>query len=424
MTFSANIDILPPAQPERGELFMAGTIRCAGCGKSREGYTCPHCEARKCYVKLYWKGQDYQYRHYDGGIGYGFFEAERFLNKLRSEIDDHKRGRRTFDPTRHLQSKIQELRFCVQVDKWMADNNARVAKKEMAPGSYDTYEAYRRKQWNAEFIDSDNRPFSLRDKDVRDISARDLKKFKDLLPDTVSLIYKRKVVAALRTFFRWMHREEIIDTVPPFPTVTGASPKKRKAITRASQDVSLDAIPSQHRDIISFAFETGLREGELAAVKVKDINPENWEFTVCHNYSGGNVLMETTKGKHEDDIPLSSTAIEIVKRHMKDKLPESFLFINPATGRGYLPATIYKIWKATGSPVNFHEAARHSFATQLAKSGATPQQIQRLCRHRDIRTTMQYVHMDLTDLRELVNHRGEIISLESVREAKKSNEIK
>lgn len=404
---------------------MSGTIRCASCGKSRINYVCPHCGDRKVYVKLYWQGKDYQYRHYDGKIGFGFYEAERFLNKLRSEIDDHKRGRRNFDPTLHLQSKIIELRFCAQVDKWMADNKARVEKKELSPGSYDTYNSYRRSHWNAEFIDADNRPFSLRDKDVRDISAKDLKKFKNLLPATNSLTYKRKIMHSLRTFFRWMHREEIIDIVPPFPIITGASPKKRKAITRASQDMYLvEKIPAQHRDIISFGFESGLREGELAAVKVKDIDTESWVFTVRHNYSSGNILMETTKGKHEDDIPLSLKAIEIARKHMTDKLPESFLFINPDTGRHYLPQTIYKIWRSTGSTVVFHEAARHSFATQLAKFGATPQQIQRLCRHRDIRTTMQYVHMDLTDLRDLVNNRGEVISLESVRESKKRNEIK
>lgn len=130
------------------------------------------------------------------------------------------------------------------------------------------------------------------------------------------------------------------------------------------------------------------------------------------------------KGKHEDDIPLSDRAIEIARRHLRSKHPKAFLFINPNTGRGYLPATIYKLWKATESPVNFHEAARHSFATQLAKNGATPQQIQRLCRHRDIRTTMQYVHMDLTDLRDLVNNRCVEVSLESVRKEKKANENK
>lgn len=398
---------------------MAGTIRCAGCGKLRVGYVCPYCEAKKCYVKLYWKGKDYQYRHYDGGIGYGFFEAERFLNKLRSYIDDHKRGRKNFDPTRYLQSKIISLRFVAQVDKWQADNQARVKKKELKPGSYDTYNAYRRTHWNAEFIDSDNRSFSLRDKDVRDITAKDLKKFKDLLPSTISLMYKRKIMNALRTFFRWMHREEIIDAVPPFPIIRGDDAKQRKAITVESQDIYLAKVPAQHQAIIQFAFNTGLREGELAALKVKDVNPETWELTVQRTYSGGNILVETTKGGHKDIVPLSDTAIEICRRNMHDKLPESFLFINPVTGRGYLPQFIYKLWIATQSPVSFHEAGRHSFATQLAKKGATPQQIQFLCRQKDIRTTMRYVHMDLTDLRELVNNRGPVVSLESVKEAKK-----
>lgn len=410
--------------PELGRLCMSGTIRCAKCGKSREGYKCHSCGEFKCYIKLYWRispdeeGHDYQYRHQPGTkTPLGYFEAERLLNNLRSEIDDHKSGRSTFDPTRYIDAKIKELRMCVVVDKWMSDNKDRVNKHELSPGSYDTYDSYRRTHWNSSLKDITGRSFSLRDRDVRDITAKDIKKFKNLL--NVNLTYKRKILNALRTFFRWMHREGYIESVPPFPTITGAEPKKMKAITRASQEIHLELIPERHRDVIAFAFETGIREGELAAIKVKDIDAESWIFTVRHNYSSGNILRETTKGGHEDDIPLSQTAIEIVKRHVSDKLPEAFLFMNPITGRGYLPQMIYKIWKSTGSPVNFHEAARHSFATQLARSGATPQQIQTLCRHRDIRTTMKYVHMDLSDLRELVNNRGDVVSLDSVKKEKK-----
>ena len=395
---------------------MAGTIRCARCGKSREGYVCPHCGHEKCYIKLYWQGKDYQYRHYDGGIGYGFFEAERFLNKLRSEVDDHKKKRKEFDPIRYLQSKIQELRLVTVVDKWQSENKERVRKKEFAPGSYDTYEAYRR-IWCSE--DS-----WLREKDVRDITQKDLKRFKDALPDTITITYKKKVMNGMRTFFRWMHREEIIESVPPFPSIRGDDSKVKAAITIESQDIYLSKIPEKHQDIFLFGFNTGLREGELAALKVKDINPETWVLTVQRTYSSGNVLCETTKGRHKDDIPISDNAIEICKRHIHNH-PESFLFINPNTGRGYLPATIYKFWVKTGSPVCFHEAGRHSFATQIAKiPWATPQQIQKLCRHKDIRTTMKYVHMDLPDLRELVKNRGTVVSLESVREGKKINENK
>lgn len=423
-------------QDQGVHMSQVGTIRCARCGKARDSYVCPHCGASKCLVKLYWRmeeeeeGRDYQYRHNGDKVPLGYYEAERMLTVLRARIDDDKRLKSVFDPKEYLTSHIKEQRFVVQVDKWLSDVSNRVAKKELSPGTFDTYNTYRKTQWCAEFVDSSGRPFSLREKDVSEIGPKDLKKFKDLLPGTLTTTYKRKLMGAMRTFFRWMEREEIIDRVPAFPVITGAAPKKRKAINKESQELALDKIPDIHKDVILFGFENGLREGELAAVKVKDINTETWVFTVCHNYSSGNILMETTKGKHEDDIPLSDTAIEIVKRHIRGKHPEAFLFINPVTGRGYLPQAIYKLWKGTKSPVNFHEAARHSFATQLAKQGATPQQIQRLCRHRDIRTTMEYVHMDLTDLRSLVNRRGEtdrdadVVSLKAVREAKKINENK
>lgn len=411
---------------DEGGLFkmaQVGTILCARCSKKRESYVCPNCGSEKCMIKLYWKGEDHQLRHQGDDLPLGFFEAERFLTVLRAKIDDHKRKKLVFDPRIYLTSEVKSLRLVVIVDKWMEDLEKRMKDKELSPGSYDLYNTYRKTHWCAELTDKYGEPFSLRNMNVTKIGAKTLKKFKDLLPGNISLSYKRKIMSGLRTFFLWMHREEIIEIVPPFPIIRGDDTKTRTAITIESQDMYLAKIPVQHQDIFQFAFNTGLREGELAALKVKDVNTETWELTVQRTYSSGNVLSETTKGRHKDCIPLSDEAIQICRRHISN-LPESFLFINYGTGRGYLPQTIYKIWVATGSPVSFHEAGRHSFATQLAKSGAKVEQIQRLCRHRDIRTSMQYIHCELTDLREVVNRRSEIVSLKSVWEAKKANETK
>jgi integrase len=146
----------------------------------------------------------------------------------------------------------------------------------------------------------------------------------------------------------------------------------------------------EHRDICEFAVETGVRIGELTALKLKDINLKLGLCTVQRTWTSC-VLRETTKGGHKDPIPLSERALEIVKKNMLTRLAEGmvdisvydeFLFINPVTGRGYRPEFVRRVWRKLGkSPVKFHEGTRHSFCTQIVETGADVFSAQQLMRH-------------------------------------------
>jgi integrase len=328
----------------------------------------------------------------------GYFEAERFLTVLRARIDAHTRGRTTFNPLDFLTAKIHELRLGVVADQWLDEKAEEVKRGELSLGTLETYQSHRRIWW-----------VQLQDTDIREVDAHVLKAFKDRITGKIKT--RQGVLNNLHNMMNWAWREGIIQVVPPFPVIKGNDAAPRKAITMISQTDTLENIPEQHQDLFQFAFETGLREGEIAALKVKDVTDD--VLTVQRTYTSGNHLHETTKGKNKDEVPLSDSALGIAQKNSAGKLPEAFLFVNPATGRGYLPQYIYKLWTATGSPVTFHEATRHSFCTQIARSGAHPEQMRRLMRHSDIRTTMRYTHMDLTDLRELINRRGEVVRFET-----------
>lgn len=384
---------------------MIGTIRCARCGKSRDSYICA-CGAHKVYVKLYWKGKTYQYRTDQHGVHMGFYEGERFLTVLRAKIDAHTRGRETFNPLDYLTAAINELRLGIVADRWLDEIEEKVKKGDLSQGTLDSYRS-RRRTWFSK----------IQDMDIRSVDVHVLKDFGKQL--TGKIKNRKNILIDLQTMLTWARGEGIIQTLPAFPKIEGKDTQPKKAITVQSQDEYLEKIPERHRDLYRFAFDTGLREGELAALKVKDIDGDT--LTVQRTYTSGNIIHEKTKGKDpgKESVPLSDLAIEIARKQSAGKLPEAFLFINPATGRGYLPYYIYKVWKATGAPVTFHEAGRHSFCTQIARSGAHPEQMRRLMRHSDIQTTMKYTHMDITDLREIVNRRGEVLRFEPSLKQKK-----
>lgn len=172
-------------------------------------------------------------------------------------------------------------------------------------------------------------------------------------------------------------------------------------------------MPQEHRDVIEFSFESGCRPGEVCTLKVKDIDTVNRTALIQRTYSGRKVIKENTKQKSKKFIPLSDCAYEIVMRHITNKHPESFLFINSTTGKGYKPDYLsQKLWrKYSELSITFYEASRHSFATQLVELDVDVLSAQLLLRHSDLRSTQRYFHGSINRLRDMVNRRGKVVTL-------------
>jgi integrase len=208
-----------------------------------------------------------------------------------------------------------------------------------------------------------------------------------------------------------MQRRGILKEMPVWPIVESEDVVKR-AIDYERQAEILKTLPTQHSDIFEFGFETGLRPNELCAIQVGDIDIFKGLALVQRGYSGVR-LHEKTKGKNKKWIPLSDRAYEIAKKNIMNKLPLAFLFINPRTSRGYTLKTLDNIWaKHTRRAITFYEASRHSFCTQVAESGANLFQAKDLMRHKDMRSTEKYFHGATDKLKEIVNRRRKVSSIE------------
>jgi integrase len=126
--------------------------------------------------------------------------------------------------------------------------------------------------------------------------------------------------------------------------------------------------------------ETGVRIGEACAVQVGDL--EEGRVLIQRTYSGS-TLVETTKQKKKQFVPLSDLSQDVTSRNRQDKLPGAFLFVNPATHRGYRPEFLRRLWKQySGIDITLYEAMRHSTITDWSSSGSA-YDVQKLARHTD-----------------------------------------
>jgi integrase len=367
---------------------MGGTIRCAkrGCDKVMTRRECL-CGNSTCYITVYYRQKHWKYRHDKQGDILTFGKAVKLLNVIREQIDN-----KTFDPEARTDGRVNERRFINKWEIYIEEKGQKVARGELSPSYVRILKSYRRKHFG-----------SLDHYDVRDINLEHLAKVRRGIEGKLKTA--RNVINALSAFFHWCATEDgSLEKLPKMPVINGDDATPQIAIDLKTQTEALSRIPTEYRDPIEFGMESGCRPGEVAALKVKDIQGD--KAFICRTYSDY-ILRETTKQKKKEYIPLSDRALEICHRNSVGKHPEAFLFTNPNSGRGYKPKRFGEIWhQYSGVDVKLYEATRHSFCTQLVEDGVPLPIIKELARHSDIRTTQKYVHPTDESSRDAVNRRG------------------
>jgi integrase len=374
-----------------GVRMPRGSLRCSKCHKAMSGPVC-ECGHSICYLSLYWQKKQHRFFRYH--VDDELFDYNRALKQL-AEMN-LAIEKRNFRPRDWTSQAVKARSFKSQMERWLEQKKEEKEAGEFAPGTLRVYRSYSRNHYS--FFNSMN---------VSEITFEELENFKDSLAHKgISIKMRRNILNGLHAFFNWLYRKGVIKVVPPFPVVEGDDAKLMIALTYQEQMEALERLPQAHRDVIEFGFECGLRPGELCALKVKDIDSFKRWALIQRTYSA-HELKETTKAKNKKWIPLSDRAFEIASRHLRDKLPEAFLFINPLTRRGYKMDFLRSLWRScSGTEVTLYEAMRHSFCTQIVEDGASDRQAQELMRHTDKRSTEKYIHASVERHRELVNRRG------------------
>lgn len=139
-------------------------------------------------------------------------------------------------------------------------------------------------------------------------------------------------------------------------------------------------------DIIVIALNTGLRRGELLALKWENIHLDR-------RY----IYIERSKNGDRRSIPMNDRVYEIFS-HLRRNHSELWKGISPSSLEYYFSKTVKK---AGLDDLHFHDL-RHTFATRLIQKGVDLYRVQLLLGHRSPVMTQRYAHHSLETLRQAV----------------------
>jgi integrase/recombinase XerC len=215
-------------------------------------------------------------------------------------------------------------------------------------------------------------------------------------------------LASLRTFFKYLKREGIVEKNPAKMV---AIPKGGKILPHALSvdeafrflDTPDAASPlgSRDRAILEFLYSSGLRVGELTSLSLNDLD------------LGAGMVRVLGKGDKERMVPIGSKAVEALKLYLtrrgkligEEQSAPQYLFLNHRGGRltARSVGRMIKKYLLQGGIVKetTPHTFRHSFATHLLDAGADLRGIQELLGHASLSTTQKYTHVSSAKLMEV-----------------------
>jgi integrase len=146
------------------------------------------------------------------------------------------------------------------------------------------------------------------------------------------------------------------------------------------------------RPMIVTALKTGLRLGELMALRWEDVDLIAGRLVVRQNLSRGRLT--TPKNGRERQVPLSDDLVTCLKahRHRRGEL----LFCHDDGSCLRRGETKHPLWRACARAglrrIGWH-SLRHTFASHLVMRGAPMKAVQELLGHQSFEMTMRYAHL-------------------------------
>lgn len=142
----------------------------------------------------------------------------------------------------------------------------------------------------------------------------------------------------------------------------------------------------KHKCILSLMYSSGLRIGELLALKPEDIDSKRMLVRVNQG-----------KGKRDRLTLLSEKVLLDLRLYFKEHRPKNWLFESP-DGEKYSTTSVRKILNKASKIAGVHKhihphMLRHSFATHLLEAGTDLRYIQTLLGHKSSKTTEIYTHV-------------------------------
>ena len=215
------------------------------------------------------------------------------------------------------------------------------------------------------------------------------------------------VLAAVRSFFRFLRREGYVTRDPAAELEYAKEPRRlpRNILTPQEAKRILDAadastaLGQRDRTILEVLYATGLRRNELRHLKPADIDREQ-----------GLLRVNDGKGGADRVVPLGAIAARFLETYANAIRPGllrgaacEWLFLS-YTGKQIDPNTLNSIVRKYAraarvkKPVTCH-TWRHSCATHLVQNNANVRHVQEMLGHRSLATTERYLRLTIADLK-------------------------
>ena len=212
---------------------------------------------------------------------------------------------------------------------------------------------------------------------------------------------RARKLASIRHFLKFLKENDVI-AGNPAETVTRARKEEKDPTVLFKNEYKALLFEAQgnSRDyaILMTFLKSGIRESELAALSLEDVDFLHNELTVREG-----------KGKKERKIPLMPELKRALGRYIADRdrqaniIDEETLFL-ARNGTSLNPSSIRKLVKKYYAKAGVRKSGvhtlRHTFSAHNINNGMSIADLQKVLGHKKKETTLKYIHAVNTSLRE------------------------
>jgi integrase/recombinase XerC len=212
-----------------------------------------------------------------------------------------------------------------------------------------------------------------------------------------------RALAAVRSLYRWLAQEGIVEQNPAKLVSTPKIPKKLPRVPTIEEINSVfdgampdaSAFPERDRLLLELLYGCGIRNSELIGINLEDVRVS------------AEAILIRGKGKKERYVPFGGAAAQALSGYLpvRQKLladkrkSTGALLVNHRGGRlttRSVGRIVKKIAVAKGLSPDVHpHTLRHAFGTHMLEEGADLRAIQELLGHERLSTTQRYTQLSM-----------------------------
>ena len=209
-------------------------------------------------------------------------------------------------------------------------------------------------------------------------------------------------LAALRSLYRWLAQEGVVEQNPAALVATPKLPKKLPRVPTIEEVCSVldagmpeeSAFPERDQLIFELLYGCGIRNSELTGINLDDVRWSN------------EIILVRGKGKKERYVPFGDSVAQAVNKYLPARKKilqetkrgaEKALLIN-LRGSRLTTRSVGRIVKRIAvtrglSPDVHPHTLRHAFGAHMLEEGADLRAIQEMLGHERLSTTQRYTQL-------------------------------